>query len=60
MVALFQVGKDAAYTGHVGLRIAFLAREDMINPFIELVVGNRGGDIAVFTDMDAACTWLQK
>jgi hypothetical protein len=37
-VALFQAGEDAAFLTRVGLRIALLAREDMLDPFFDNVV----------------------
>ena len=59
-MAMFQAGKDAAFLTRVGLRVALLAREDMLDPFFDNVVSNRGGDIGVFTDMDTARDWLQR
>jgi hypothetical protein len=59
-MAMFQAGKDAGSMGRAGIRIALLARDDMIDSFFEDVAANRGGDIAVFTDMDAARTWLER
>ena len=58
--ALFQAGKDAAFLTRVGLRIALLAREDMLDSFFDDVVYNRGGVVGIFTDMDTARHWLQK
>ena len=57
---LFQAGIDAASLVRLGLRVAFLAREDMLDPYFTDVVENRGGLVGVFTDRDAACDWLQK
>ena len=59
-MAIFQAGEDAAALTGVGLRIAIVAREDMLDPFFENVAFNRGGYLGVFTDMDTALTWLQK
>jgi hypothetical protein len=59
-VALFQAGTDAAFLTRLGLRIALLAREDMVEPFFQDVVSNRGGDVGVFTDMDTARDWLHR
>ena len=58
-MALFQAGKDAAFLTRVGLRIALLAREDMIDPVFKDVASNRGAEIGVFTDIDTARAWLQ-
>ncbi|MBN1999993.1 hypothetical protein JW935_20740 [candidate division KSB1 bacterium] len=58
--ALFQTGEDAAFLSHIGLRVALLAREDMLDRFFEDVAYNRGALLGVFTDMSAACEWLQK
>jgi hypothetical protein len=58
-MTLFRAGEDAAFLARVGVRIALLAREDMVDPFFGDVVTNRGGDVGVFTDMDAARAWLQ-
>ncbi|MDH4230975.1 MAG: hypothetical protein OEW04_02975 [Nitrospirota bacterium] len=59
-MALFRAGQDAAFLTRVGLRIAMLAREDMLDPFFDTVVANRGGRIGIFTDMDSARDWLHK
>ena len=59
-MALFQAGEDAAALARFGLRIALLAREDMINTFFDNVIFNRSGDVGVFTDVNAAYEWLQK
>jgi len=59
-VAMFQAGEDAAFLNRLGLRIALLSREDMLDPFFANVVSNRGGDVGIFTDMDSALDWLQR
>lgn len=59
IMALFQAGEDAAFLTRIGLRIALLAREDMVSTFFENVVYNRGGDIGIFTDMNSAQEWLE-
>ena len=59
-MAMFQAGEDAAFLNRLGLRIALLAREDMLDPFFANVVSNRGGDVGIFTDMDSALDWLQR
>ena len=57
--ALFQAGKDAAFLARIGLRIALVARNDMIDPFFYDVASNRGANLGVFLDIDAARFWLQ-
>lgn len=57
---LLAIGTDAASLRKLGLRVAFLAREDMIDPFFDDVAFNRGGIIGVFTDMNAATDWLEE
>ena len=59
-MALFRAGDDAAYATRDGLRIALLAREDMIDGFFEEVVRDRNGLVGIFTDMATACDWLQQ
>ncbi len=58
-IALFQAGKDAAFLTRIGLRIALLAREDMLDTFFDDVVFNHGGNIGIFTEDDAARDWLE-
>lgn len=57
---LFRAGADAATLIHLGMRMALLAREDMLNPFFDNVVHNRGGLVGVFTDMNTAHDWLMR
>ena len=59
-MAIFHAGEDAAVLGRLGLRVAIVARLDMIDSFFEDVAFNRGGNIGVFTDMGAARDWLQR
>ena len=58
-IALFRAGEDAASLSRIGLRIALLAREDMIDPFFDTVTSNRSLNVRVFTDIDTARAWLQ-
>jgi len=58
--ALFRSGKDAAFLGSLGIRVALLAREDMLDPFFDNVAHNRSNQVSVFTDIDPALEWLQK
>lgn len=58
-MAIFHAGEDAAALSSFGLRVAIVAREDMIDSFFEDVAFNRGGNIGVFTDTDAARDWLE-
>jgi hypothetical protein len=57
---MYGVGKNAVTLKREHLRVALLAREDMIDPFFETVISNRGGNIGVFTDKQAALDWLEK
>jgi len=59
-MAMFRAGEDAAVLNQFGFRLAIVAREDMIDPFFEDVAFNRGGNIGVFTNMDAALSWLKE
>jgi len=58
-MAMFRAGVDAAFLSRIGLRVALLAREDMIDPFFNNVAQNRCAVIGVFTDMDSARDWLR-
>jgi hypothetical protein len=60
IMALFQSGQDAAFLARLGLRLAILARKDMLDPFFNTVVSNRSGRIGMFTEMDAARDWIQQ
>jgi len=59
-MAIFHAGEDAAVLSQFGLRVAIVAREEMIDSFFEDVAFNRGGNIGVFTDVDAARDWLHR
>jgi len=59
-MAIFHAGEDAAVLSKLGLRVAIVARMDMIDSFFQDVAFNRGGNIGVFTDMEAAREWLQR
>ena len=59
-IALFRAGNDAAFMSRIGLRVALLAREEMLDPFFDHVVSNRGGNVGIFTDMKRALDWLQR
>jgi hypothetical protein len=45
-----------------GVKIAMLGRGDQISPdnFFETVARNRGVNVTVFTEIDAALEWLKK
>ena len=58
-LALFRSGKDAARLADVGLRVALLARKDMLDPFFEDVASNRSGHVCIFTHMGSALDWLK-
>ena len=57
---MFSAGESAALLSRLSLRVALLAREDMIDPFFETVVSNRDGKIGVFTEKPAALAWLER
>jgi len=57
---LFQTGEDAAILASMGLRIGFIARKDMLDPFFDNVSHNRGGQVGIFTDIDSARDWIQR
>lgn len=59
-MGLFRAGQDAAALTFLGLRVAIVAKEAMVDRFFEDVAANRGGNIRVFTDMDAARDWLRE
>ena len=58
--ALFRSGKDAASLAGLGIRIALLAKEDMLEPFFDNVAYNRGGQVGIFTDIDSARDWIER
>ena len=55
---MFKAAKDLASLMKHSIHVAFLAREDMLDPFFTDVARNRGSVMAVFTDADAAAEWL--
>lgn len=57
---LFQAGQDAARAARMGLRIALLARPDMVDPFFDDVTRNRGAEIGIFMHAEAALDWLRR
>jgi hypothetical protein len=57
---MFSAGEDASQLSRLHLRVALLARDDMIDPFFKTVISNRDGDVGVFTDKQAALAWLEK
>lgn len=56
---MFRAGEDAAAMAGLCIRIAFVAREDMLDSFFANVAYNRGANVGVFKDMDNAREWLQ-
>ena len=58
--ARFAVAEYAAITRGVISKIAMVAREDVVLPdnFVENVAVNRGVNLRIFTDYDAAERWL--
>ena len=59
-LALFRAGVDAAALNEFGLRVALVAREDMLSSFFEDVTYNRAAQMRVFTDLESAQTWIQE
>lgn len=57
---LYRAGEDIANLTRLGLRVALIAREDMLDPFFEDVAVNRGGRVAVFTDPEEAAAWVKE
>jgi hypothetical protein len=55
--ALYRVGKDAASLTRLGVRVALLARDDMLDRSLGDVIHNRGANIGVFTELAAARDW---
>ena len=55
---VFRAGVDAALASRLGLRLAFVAREETLDPFFENVVTNRGARVEVFTEMEDAMRWV--
>jgi hypothetical protein len=58
-LTLFRSGKDAATLADIGLRVALLARKDMLDPFFDDVASNRSGHVCIFTHMGSALDWLK-
>jgi len=56
---VFRAGDDTGSLARLHILVAILAREDMINYLFEVVAINRGANVRVFTNVDAARTWLQ-
>ena len=56
---LFRAGVDASDLTRFGLRIALVARQEMMSTFFDDVIHNRAAPVQVFTDLDAAGTWLR-
>ena len=59
-LALFRAGADAAALNELGLRVALIAREDMLSSFFDDVTYNRAAQVRVFTDLESAQIWLRK
>jgi len=56
----FRAGVDASELHRYGLRLALVAREEMISSFFDDVIHNRGVAVRVFTDLESASTWVRK
>ena len=59
-LALFRAGVDAAALNQFGLRVALIAREDMLSPFFDDVTHNRAAQVRVFTDLESARSWIHE
>jgi hypothetical protein len=59
-MALFRAGVDAASLNKFGLRVALVARKDMVSSFFDDVIRNRGARVEVFTDMEGANNWIEE
>jgi hypothetical protein len=57
---IFRAGVDASDLTRHGLRIALVARQEMMSSFFDDVIHNRAAPVRVFTDPDAAATWLRE
>lgn len=57
---IFELGESAVTLTRHGLRVALVARQNMLDRLFEDVAFNRGGVIGVFTDMDEARDWVLK
>ena len=58
-LAMFRSGKDAALLANLGLCVAMVAREDMLDPFFENVASNRSGQVCIFTNKSSALDWIR-
>jgi hypothetical protein len=59
-LALFRAGVDAAALNEFGLRVALIARADMLSAFFDDVTHNRAAQVRVFTDLESAQTWVRE
>lgn len=57
-LALFRAGVDAAVTTREELCVAMVARPELLSPFFDDVIHNRGAHVHVFTDMEHARFWI--
>ncbi len=48
----------AAASAFRGLQVAGVYRQEDIDPFVETVVINRGGNVHMFSDIESAKAWL--
>jgi hypothetical protein len=54
----FEIGVELARAADRRLRLAVVARAEVVDHFFETVARNRGGAVRVFTDEAAALLWL--
>jgi hypothetical protein len=57
---LFRVGVDAAALNDFRLRVALVARADMLSSFFDDVTYNRAAPVHVFTDLKEARDWIDE
>ena len=59
-LAMFRAGVDAASLNEFGLRVALIARENMLSSFFDDVTYNRAAPVRVFTDLKRAQLWIHE
>lgn len=59
-LAMFRAGVDAASLNEFGLRVALIARKDMLSSFFDDVTFNRAAPVRVFMDLESAQLWVHE
>lgn len=59
-LGLLRAAEDAAKLPGLNIRVALVARTEMVDPFFETAAFNRGGLVRVFLDPDEAKSWLSE